>query len=411
MSTELQKYTIKDGKLYQGAFLNFPEREIGEITDEKTEDYYQANFLKLETEINELLEKIESQENKGSFLSHLENVKEKITTIEGAGDTEKWYTKVAAVEVELHQQIRKNRERNLAVKQAFIQELEVLTANEDMTVVIDRVKEIKTKWIKVGAVDKELQDELNEKFKLITDTFFERYNESIGKEIVGYKSLITESEELLAKENPKTHKKRIINIQKEWKSLPKIPKNEFVPLFNKLREVHDAFFEKIKDEKSKELGQEQEKNITIKNDIIEEANQLLKNVDNINLKDLKTIQEKWRNSGRVSKAKGDELWDKFSEICERIFELKTLDIQLGKFFRGNKEDKTEVIKFKIKELQNSVRKVQQQLKTVEDNLGSFRLNISSKKIEKQFLSKDKNIERKLVVKQDLINQFKEELKK
>ena len=107
----------------------------------------------------------------------------------------------------------------------------------------------------------------------------------------------------------------------------------------------------------------------------------------------------------------DKLWEDFSLICEKIFELKTLDIQLSKFYKGDKKSVQDVLKFKIKELQNSIKKEEHKLKTVENNLGSFRLNISSKKIENQFLSKDKNIERKIDVKKELLNDLKEQFKK
>ena len=411
MNTEAENYIIKEGKLYQNAFLNFSEREIGLISEDKTIELYIANFSKLENSVNELLAKIKSEENKGSFLSHLENLKNEITTFEGVGNVEELYTKVSAVEVELHQQIRKNRERNLAVKQAFIEEVEVLAKESDTTLVVERIKDIRTKWIRVGAVEKELQEELNNKFKVITDVFFDKYNKAIEGELIEYKKLVEESVSLKDSKEFNSTRKRIIEIQQEWKMLPQIPKNEFVPLFKLLRTSHDTFFENLKKDKKSKAGNEFEKNLKSKNEIIAEASSLLDNIAKTSIKDLKTVQDKWRKSGRVNKNKGDALWDEFSLICEKIFEFKTLDIQVSKFFKGDKSVKSEVLKFKIKELQNSLKKEEHKLKTVEDNLGSFRLNISSKKIENQFLSKDKNIERKLEVKKALITTLREELAK
>ena len=411
MNTEAENYIIKEGKLYQNAFLNFSEREIGLISEDKTIELYIANFSKLENSVNELLAKIKSEENKGSFLSHLENLKNEITTFEGVGNVEELYTKVSAVEVELHQQIRKNRERNLAVKQAFIEEVEVLAKESDTTLVVERIKDIRTKWIRVGAVEKELQEELNNKFKVITDVFFDKYNKAIEGELIEYKKLVEESVSLKDSKEFNSTRKRIIEIQQEWKMLPQIPKNEFVPLFKLLRTSHDTFFENLKKDKKSKAGNEFEKNLKSKNEIIAEASSLLDNIAKTSIKDLKTVQDKWRKSGRVNKDKGDALWDEFSLICEKIFEFKTLDIQVSKFFKGDKSVKSEVLKFKIKELQNSLKKEEHKLKTVEDNLGSFRLNISSKKIENQFLSKDKNIERKLEVKKALITTLREELAK
>ena len=45
---ELEKYAItKDGKVFQKAFLNYPDREIGELNEQdKTIEIYQENFNK-----------------------------------------------------------------------------------------------------------------------------------------------------------------------------------------------------------------------------------------------------------------------------------------------------------------------------------------------------------------------------
>ena len=46
---------------------------------------------------------------------------------------------------------------------------------------------------------------------------------------------------------------------------------------------------------------------------------------------------------------------------------------------------------------------------VEDNLGAFRLNISSKKMESKFTSHDKVAERKIEVKNKILNEIKNQL--
>ena len=45
MTAEIEKYAIiEDGKVTLKAFLNYPEREVGEINEEKTIEFYQEKL-------------------------------------------------------------------------------------------------------------------------------------------------------------------------------------------------------------------------------------------------------------------------------------------------------------------------------------------------------------------------------
>lgn len=413
MSSDLETYAIiKDGKVFQKAFLNFPEREVGELNEEeKTIDFYQNNFNKFQIKVDELIAKIDSEENKGSFLSYLENLKNAIPTTEGVGDFESLFTRINGHEVEITNQIRINRERNLSVKRGFIEELKELVKGDDTFLFVERILDIKGKWIRVGAVDKEFTEELDSTFKDLTDGFFEKHNAAISKELILYKEIINESKKLANVQNLKDSRKRIIEIQQEWKMLPKIPKNEYVPLFKKLREIHDEYFTKLGDvhsgEKKEKRKSENEEGLKAKQALIEKAKEFVKEVNKFQIKDLKEIQLLWKTSGRIGKADSDRLWHEFSAVCEEFFERKTLDIQSQKRMKSKNE--SEVLKFKIQLLKDSIRSEKKNLQTVEDNLGAFRLNISSKKMENLFTNQDVGANRKLEVKEKILMELKAEL--
>ena len=195
MGAEFEKYAIiKDGKVFLKPFLNFPERELGEINEEdKTENYYVDRFNSYKTEVEELISKISAETNKGSFLSYLENLKNQIDTIVGVGDFEQLFKRINSLEVEISTQIRANRERNLSVKRGFIEELKELVKGEDTFLYVDRVKDIKNKWIRVGAVDEEYKEDLNKSFESLHSDFFERHKKAVDEQLVQYKDIIDES--------------------------------------------------------------------------------------------------------------------------------------------------------------------------------------------------------------------------
>lgn len=412
MSAEIENYAIiKDGKVYQKTFLNYPEREVGEINDDdKTIEFYSENFNKFKSEVDELISKINLQENKGSFLSYLENLKNQLSLVEGVGDFESIFKLINKYEVNITTQIRVNRERNLSVKRAFIDELKELLKTEDISLVADRIKDIKGKWIRVGALDKDFQEELQSQFETLIDSFFEKYNEVIGKDLKLYQELVNESIELANSENLQSSRKRIIEIQKEWKLLPNIPKNEYVPLFKKLRETHDAFFKILDDKqsliKNSKNAEEQKRGVKEKKDLINKVKNLLKTIDSKSIKDLKDLQLTWKNSSRVKGEDNNKLWDEFSALGDEFFEKKTLDMQVSKRKITGEVD---ILKFKIKLMKDAIFNEKKKLQTVEDNLGSFRLNISSKKIENMFTNQDKSGERKIEVKNKILAELKDSL--
>lgn len=410
MEQEIGTYAvIKEGKLFQKPFLNFPEREVGEVDEEdKTLTYYEDNFTRFKTEVEELIAKINSEENKGSFLSYLENLRTQIGEMEAVGDVAPLYTQIHTLEIDINKQIRANRERNLAVKKGFIEELKALVHVSDTSLSADRVKDIRGKWIRVGAVDKEEQDALQTQFEELTNGFFSRHNAAMEEDAKLYIELVSESKELLASDDVGAARKRMVEIQKEWKLLPKIEKHLYVPIFNELKEVHDQFFtaSSAKFQQHKKGKEDVQQNVEKKKKLIEEAAQLLKDTKSKSIQDLKKIQKAWKESGRVGKEEGDSLWEEFSKLGDQFFILKSME-RVVAAKKGTPE--SDIVKAKIKWLRDSVKYEKKDLKTVEENMGAFRLNISSGKMKNLFQNQDKSMERRLEVKEKMIEQLQQQL--
>lgn len=412
MEQEIGTYAvIKEGKLFQKPFLNFPQREVGEVNEEdRTLIYYENNFARFKTEVEELIAKINSEENKGSFLSYLENLRTHIGEMEAVGDVEPLYTQIHTLEIDINKQVRANRERNLAVKKGFIEELKALVHVSDTSLSADRVKDIRGKWIRVGAVDKEQQDALQTQFEQLITGFFSRYNEAMEEDAKLYTELVSESKELLALDDIGVARKRMVEIQKEWKLLPKIEKHLYVPLFNELKEVHDQFFTaasaKFQQHRKGKQKEDVQQNVEKKKQLIEEAAQLLKNAHSSSIQDLKKIQKAWKASGRVGKEEGDSLWEEFSKIGDEFFVHKSMQRSVVA-----KKDTPErdMLKAKIKWLRDAIKYEKKDLKTVEENMGAFRLNISSGKMKNLFQNQDKSMERRLEVKEKMIEQLQQKL--
>ena len=68
----------------------------------------------------------------------------------------------------------KNREKNLTSKIALIQEAEALSDSIEWQETTDKLKDLRSTWIKTGPVEKDLTEEIEERFRTAVEHFFER---------------------------------------------------------------------------------------------------------------------------------------------------------------------------------------------------------------------------------------------
>ena len=158
---------IRDGKIYRIAFLNYPEREIGEVreSEESTIAYFTDRFAMAEKKVDALEKAIEESENKGSYLMKLIHLRESLSKFDALGNYEVLFERMDASEEVLQEIISHNRVKNLEIKRALIAEAEEFEHSSDWVGGTEALQEIKDKWIKTGSVAKEYQEEVEGRFK------------------------------------------------------------------------------------------------------------------------------------------------------------------------------------------------------------------------------------------------------
>ena len=76
---EEQQYGfVKEGKVFRNAFLDFGQREIGEVKDseESTLTFFSERFNLAQAKVDQVEEKINATENKGSYLMKVLHLKD-----------------------------------------------------------------------------------------------------------------------------------------------------------------------------------------------------------------------------------------------------------------------------------------------------------------------------------------------
>lgn len=405
---------IKDGKVILKAQAGFPDREIGEVREdeETTLQYFEDRFQHLESKVEDLQQQIEENDNKGSFLMKLLNLKEQLSSYDGIGEYQPLYDRLEGLEKMLNEYIRQNRARNLEVKTTLIEEAKSYAANPNWKEATEQLKELRQRWIRVGAVDDEHKESINDTFQKVYDDFYDRKKafyeqkqQMIATRVAKYEELVERAKKI---ERGSEDARKLVE---EWKALETIPKETYNKLFRVFKKLTSAprpgqrkfqsrqpvVDEKALFEKKAQLL-EQVKGLKEKEDVGHEV-----------LNAIKAIQQEWKSLGRAGKEreKDQELNQEFYFLCDYFFEKNFLSILYNK--KVHKElDEEAKLKFKLKLLKDLLFRDQKELTVFEENMEKF--NMGTKRIDNLVDVKFEKQKRKVKVKQQLMDEIRASLK-
>ncbi|MEQ9438557.1 MAG: DUF349 domain-containing protein [Cyclobacteriaceae bacterium] len=242
---------IQDGKIYRNAFLEYPEREIGEVRESEasTIKYFENRFEMAENKVALLEKSVTESENKGSYLMKLIHMRESLAKFDALGNYPSLYERLNAIEESLRVIISQNRIKNLEIKRALIGEAEPFEFSSDWEEATEQLKEIKGKWIKTGAVAEEFQEEIEGRFNEILDHFFQRRKQffeerkqMIYDRVRRYMDINNELYRLQRAPDRQQALERAKQLQAEWREVGKIPGFKYVKLFRNHKSLTNRLF-------------------------------------------------------------------------------------------------------------------------------------------------------------------------
>ncbi len=409
--TDLQQELafIEGGKVILKEQEGFPQREIGEVKEdeEAAMQFFKDRFESLKEKVDKVQHQIETEDNKGSFLMKVLNLKESLSSFDGIGDFVALQERLEMLEKMLEDYISQNRKRNLEVKSTLIEEAKSYAANPDWREATEKLKELRQRWIRVGAVEEDKKEEIENTFQAVYDEFYEKkkaFHEA-KKEMMAarekqYESLIEKAKKLQNdKSEPDELAKKSNALIEEWKSLENIPKEKYALLLKEFKKYTQAGRKKGNSKNTK--FQSKESNYKEKLALIEE----LKSAQKINpaeaVEKAKAIQEKWKNSGKTF---NKSLNEEYFTLNDYIFEKSFLE---NLFERKAKKglDEKEAIKFKMNILRDLISRDQRELNVFEENLEKF--NLGTQKLDKMVGFKHEKQKRKLAVKQQIMDELRD----
>ena len=246
------------------------------------------------------------------------------------------------------------RERNLALKQAVIEDLKQLLAKqEDVKVTFPEFRSIQDRWKAVGPVPVQNFRNLNETYQLYVEQFYDMVN--INRELrdldfkknLEAKTAFCEEAEALAQRSDVVEAFRELQkLHEQWKDYGPVEKQYRESIWERFKAAtavinrnYQAHFEGLKEQ--------QEANLVAKTALCEKAEAIAAaemanaNEWNAATKTLEEIQKEWRGIGFASKKDNQKIYDRFRAACDAFFARKK------EFYAGFKESINENLARKL----------------------------------------------------------------
>lgn len=400
---------IKEGKVFRSAFLEFDNREIGLVkeSEEAALDFFSNRFHLAKDKVDQVEGKINATENKGSYLMKVLHLKDTLHEFDAIGDFEALYKRLAILEEQLAAFINLNRVKNFEIKTALQAELELATQSREWKSATTAVKEIQRKWIKTGAVNDDMKDDIENRFKETLDSFFSRkadFFADLEKMMLekeeDYQEFLKKAEELRKVEGYKKLVDKIRVLKEEWKLLGRIKKESSDKFWEQFQVIIKESLKGSRDQKTKAPSKNKKEIIELRHKFLKELK--ITNEAIVPVANTSQLKEEWKRMGDVAKADMDILQENFLMLIDQIAEKQFIESLLNKKGKNN-QDAENRERARVKLIYDLLNRDRNELSTFNENLERFN---TSAGLDRVIAGKLALQEHKVKVKEAILNQIK-----
>ena len=408
---------ILDSKVFLKGYMGMPDRQIGEVkrTEEEAFQYFINRYDIAVSKVSQLEAEITEAQNKGSYLTKLIQLRKRLLNFDGIGNFIPLLEKLDELESGLTKLIDENQSSNLEIKRALIEEALPYKYSDDWKDTADTLQEIRTKWIRTGPVEKELNDEIEAEFKDILDTFyqarkvfFEEQNRIIDERIFKYNELIRKGEELQSRTDWDEAFLDLKNMQTEWKIIGDIPPKVLKVLYKNFKRPTSLFYDKYCRAKGIQPKKRVDPRIEAQMKMVKEVEKLAESEDMISATNrAKYLLNEWKTIRVPAHLADRNVAERFRAACDKIFELSYLFKVIARkyptfnFLSDKQKDLT-----KYREMENIVKRARMDL---EDLIHSYDGQSSGYEMDQMMQSNLKTQKRKLLMKEVILEELRQKV--
>ena len=289
------------------------------------------------------------------------------------------------------EQMKDEQKRNLEAKSALCEKAEEIAAtvpqeSSDWNILSKKMESLQAQWKNVGFAAKKDNQKIYDRFREACDKFYNSKREyyanfkNVMQDNLKLKEeLCEQAEALMASEDWKKATDQLIKLQKQWKEIGPVARKQSDAVWKRFRAACDHFFEN----KSKHFDKVDEaysENLEQKLALIEEIKgyRISDSKDEV-ISAMREFQNRWNAIGYVPFKDKERVQKEFNAAMDAHFaDIRSLESEkkLNKFRRMVAEVKNsgkgeKGLKFEREKLVLKYRKMEQDIATLENNMGFF----------------------------------------
>ena len=376
--------------------------DLLKLNSEAREYDFKKN-LELKTKLCEAAEKLADEEDVISAFHQLQKLHQEYREIGPVSKElreEIWQRFKAASTVinKRHQQhfegLRAKEEENLERKTKLCEQIEAIAAEEcktgaDWEKRTKQIIDLQAEWKTIGFAPQKMNVKIFERFRSACDDFFGRKAEffkglkNTFKENADKKRALVEKAKALQDSTDwKSTSDKLINLQKEWKTIGMVPKKLGDQLWEEFLGACNKFFEARNAAGAGQRGEEYQ-NLEKKRDVIARLKAAAEQAGEGLQERVQQLVEEYQAIGHVPFKEKDKLYDEYHAVLDKLY--KDLNISVAKRrlskFKDNLKQVAErggnALDNERARLMRQYEQLKSEVQTYENNLGF--LNASSRK--------------------------------
>ncbi len=297
-----------------------------------------------------------------------------------------------------HQQhfesLRAKEEENLQRKTALCEQVEAIAAEEnkgsgDWERHTKQIIELQAEWKTIGFAPQKMNVKIFERFRAACDDFFGRKGEhfrtmkdTFKENAEKKRALVEKAKALQDSTDWKSTSDKLINLQKEWKTIGMVPKKLGDQLWEEFLGACNKFFE-ARNAAGAGTRSEERDNLEKKRDVIARLKAAAEEAGEGLQERVQQLVEEYQAIGHVPFKEKDKLYEEYHAVLDKLY--KDLNISVAKRrlskFKDNLKQVAErgdnALSSERARLMRQYEQLKQEVQTYENNLGF--LNASSKK--------------------------------
>ncbi|MCD8207866.1 MAG: DUF349 domain-containing protein [Bacteroidales bacterium] len=250
-------------------------------------------------------------------------------------DFKRFYDSYKKERKEYNDRLEKEREENLAGKEAVIEDLKALVEKqEEVNATFPQFREIQNRWRALGPVPVRNVTAINETYQLYVEKFYDKVK--INRELrdldfkKNYEAKVKfceTAEKLAESANIVSAFKELQKLHEQWKEYGPVAKQYREEIWDRFK-VATAIINKKYQEHFEGLKEQYSENLAAKTALCEKLEEIaareLKSVSewNAGAKEIGEIQKEWKKIGFATKKENQKIYERFRAACDKFFERK-----------------------------------------------------------------------------------------